>query len=165
MNKVGIVLAGILLVLTINSAYYFFNVAKVSFVEWIVFNACAPSSLAYLIGFVIYLSTKDRTAMYIAILPLFFFGGMGLFLFPWGGYNNIPQISHIFMVLNIAWVLFGGLQTGDYKAAAVGLLIGLAIFVPFISFQQTYAYTHPESFTRILGVGVDQFQEKYNIKK
>jgi hypothetical protein len=165
MYKVGITLAGILLLLTINSAYYFFAIAKVNFLEWIVFNACAPSNIAYLIGFVIFLITKDRTALHVAILPLFFFGGLGLFLFPWSGYNIIPQIGHIFMVLNIVWVLIGTIKTGDFKSAAIGLLIGIAVFAPFINFQQTYAYSHPDAFKRILGVGSDDFQKKYNIEK
>ncbi len=120
MLKLGIGLAVVLLLVTINSTYFFLGVSKVKPIEWIVFNACAPSSIAYLIGFVIFLVTKNRIALHIGILPLFFFGGLGLFLFPWSGYNLIAQFSHVIMVLNMAWAVYGTLSTGDYKAVAWG---------------------------------------------
>lgn len=164
MFKVGVGLAVLLLLLTINSTVYFLGVAKASFVEWVVFNACAPSNIAYIIGFAIFSITKDRTALHLAVLPLFFFGGIGLYLFPWSGYNVIPQISHIVMLLNLAWVLFGTFQAGDYKSAAVGMLLGLLIFAPFINFQQTYAFTHQEALKKILGIDSADFQKKYNIE-
>lgn len=152
MNKLGIGLAVLLLLATVNSTNYFLNVMKVSPLEWLVFNACAPSNITYLIGFVIYLATKDRTALHIAILPLFFFGGLGLLVFPWNGYNLIAQVSHILMASNIAWVLFYTFKTSDYKAAAIGLLLGVLISAPFIGFQQNYVSSHPDAFSRILGV-------------
>lgn len=152
MNKVGIGLAVLLLLATINSTNYFLNVMKVSPLEWLTFNACAPSNIIYLAGFVMYLITKDRTALHIAILPLFFFGGLGLYVFPWNGYNIIAQVSHIIMVSNIGWVLFGTFKTADYKAAAIGLLLSILVFAPFIGSQQKYVAGHPEAFYRILEV-------------
>lgn len=163
MKKTGIILAGILLLLTINSMYYFFVMAKASFVEWLVFNACAPSNIVYIIGFIVYMVTKNRTALHVSILPLFFFGGLGLYFFPWSGNNIIAQISHIFMILNMLWVLIVTFSKGDFKAATIGLLIGIVIFSPFITFQQTYTNTHPEAFKRILGVSVEDFQNKLDI--
>jgi len=157
MFKVGIGLAAVLLLVTINSAYFFLGVSKVKPIEWIVFNACAPSSITYLIGFAIFLLTKNRIALHIGILPLFFFGGLGLFVFPWSGYNLIAQFSHIVMALNMAWALYTTFTAGDYKAAALGLLIGILIFTPFINYQQTYVNTHLEACRKILGV---DFQKK-----
>jgi hypothetical protein len=165
MNKVGIILSVLLLLVTINSTYFFLGVSKVSFLEWLVFNACAPSNIAYLIGFVIFMFTKDRTALHVAIIPLFFFGGLGLFLFPWSGFNLIAQVSHIIMVLNMFWTLCGTFRTSDFKAAALGLLIGVVLFLPFINYQQMYAYTHPAAFQKILGVSSDDFQKKFNMKR
>lgn len=160
MSKLGVILAVILLLVTVNSTYFFLGVSRVKPIEWLVFNACAPSSITYLIGFVIFLLTKNRIALHISILPLFFFGGLGLFLFPWSGYNLIAQFSHIVMVLNMAWALCGTLSTSDFKAAALGMFIGIGIFAPFINYQQTYAYTHPEAFQKILGVSSEDFQKK-----
>ena len=159
----GIVLAAILLLLTINGANYFLAIAKMSFTEWLVFNACAPSNITYILCFAIFLITGDRTVLHIAILPLFFFGSLGLYLFPWSGHNIYAQISHLFMTLNVTWVLYGTFQTGDYKAAAVGLLLGILIFAPFITFQQTYVGSHPEALKRVLGVGSEDFQKKFNL--
>lgn len=160
MLKLGTVLAVILLLVTINSTYFFLGVTKVKPIEWIVFNACAPSNIAYLIGFVIFLLTKNRIALHIGILPMFFFGGLGLFLFPWSGYSLIAQFSHIIMVLNMVWAISTTLAAGDYKAVALGLLIGIGIFAPFIGYQESYARTHPEDFQRILGVSFEDFSKK-----
>ncbi len=164
MLKLGTVLAVFLLLVTINSTYFFLGVSKVKPIEWLVFNACAPSSIAYLIGFVIFLLTKNRILLNVSVLPLFFFGGLGLLLFPWSGYNLIAQFSHIIMVLNMVWGIYTTFGTGDYKAAALGLLIGIGIFSPFINYQQTYANTHPEACQRILGVNIEDFQKKMMIE-
>jgi hypothetical protein len=121
-------------------------------IEWIVFNACAPSNITFLIGFILYLLFKDRTVLHIAILPMVFFGVGGLIVFPWRGMNIIPQISHILMALNIGWTILITIKTDDYKAATIGLLLGIAIFGFFIGYQQNYAATHPEDFKRILKI-------------
>lgn len=160
MLKLGIGLAVVLLLTTLNSTYFFLGVSKVKPLEWLVFNACAPSSIAYLIGFAIFLMTKNRIVLHISILPLFFFGGLGLYVFPWSGYNLIAQFSHIIMVLNMLWALYTTFTAGDYKAAALGLLIGIGLFAPFINYQQTYVNTHPEACQRILGIGIEDFQKK-----
>ena len=117
-DVLGKILAVLLLLTVINSTYFFLSVSKVSYVEWIVFNACAPSSIVYLIGFLLFLTTKDRTVLHTAILPMFFFGGLGLYVFPWAGYNIIAQISHIIMVLNILWLTSTTIRLGDYGPAA-----------------------------------------------
>jgi hypothetical protein len=150
MNKIGIILAVLLLLATIQSTFYFFGTLKVRFVEWIVFNTCAPSNITFLIGVALFLLLKDRTVMHMAILPMFFFGVGGLIVFPWSGMNIIPQIGHIIMALNIGWTIFVTLRTTDYKAATVGLLLGIAVFSFFIAFQQNYVASHPADFKRIM---------------
>ena len=101
MHIIGIILAILLLLATIQSTFFFLVVMKVKFVEWIVFNACAPSNITFLIGFALFLLFKNRTVLYMAILPMFFFGVLGLFVFPWNGVNIILQIGHMLMTLNI----------------------------------------------------------------
>jgi hypothetical protein len=163
MKKVGFALVILLFLVTLNSTYFFLSVSKVRVIEWLVFNACAPSSIAYLIGFVLFLGTKSRMWLHIAIPCLLFFGGLGLFLFPWSGYNLIAQFSHIVMVSNVLWVLYGSFKAADYKAGFVGLLVGIVLSTPFIGFQQTYVSSHPEAMKKILGVGNDDFQQRFNI--
>ncbi|OGP54376.1 MAG: hypothetical protein A2Y65_09275 [Deltaproteobacteria bacterium RBG_13_52_11] len=150
MNKIGIILAVLLLLVTIQSTFFFLGALRVNFIEWIVFNACAPSNITFLIGFTLFLLLKDRTIIHMAILPMFFFGVGGLIIFPWSGMNIIPQIGHIIMALNIGWTILATIKTADYKAATVGLLLGIAIFSFFIGFQQNYVASHPEDFKRIM---------------
>ena len=161
MLKTGIVLAALLLFVTINSTHYFLGVSKASIVEWIVFNACAPSSMVYLVGFALFLACRDRTVMHVAVLPMLFFGGLGLYLFPWSGFNLIAQLSHVLMVLNVAWALGRTFSTADYRPAFLGMLIGTILFSPFITYQQMYAYTHREASKRVLGVDVSDFGRKF----
>ena len=150
MHIIGIILAVLLLLATIQSTFFFLVVMKVKCIEWIVFNACAPSNITFLIGFVLYLLLKDRTVLHMAILPMFFFGVLGLFVFPWNGMNIIPQIGHMLMTLNIGWAVLVTLHTHDYKAATIGMLLGIVVFSVFIGFQQNYVATHPEDVKRIL---------------
>ena len=153
-KTIGIILAILLLLITINSSWYFLGVRKVKIIEWLVFNACAPSSITFLIGFTVYLANNDRTILHIAVLPMFFFGGLGLLVFPWSGYNMIGQVSHLIMVANIVWLLFVTVKTADFQPAAIGLVLGIVIFSGFIAFQQTYVATHPDDFQKILGMPV-----------
>jgi hypothetical protein len=140
----------LLLAMTILSTWYFFGSLKVRFIEWIVFNACAPSNITFLIGVALFLLVKDKTIMHMAILPMFFFGVGGLIVLPWTGMNIIPQIGHIIMALNIGWTIFVTFRTTDYKAATLGLLLGIAVFSFFIAFQQNYVAAHPADFKRIM---------------
>jgi hypothetical protein len=150
MHIIEIILAILLLLATIHSTFFFLIVMKVKLIEWVVFNACAPSNITFLIGFALFLLFKDRTVLHMAILPMFFFGVLGLFVFPWNGVNIIPQVGHILMTLNIGWAILITLQTHDYKAATIGMLLGIVVFSVFIGFQQQYVATHPEDFKKIL---------------
>jgi hypothetical protein len=150
MDKIGIFLGILLLLVTAQSTFYFLGVLKTEMIEWIVFNACAPSNMTFLIGFIVYLLCGDRTVLHLAILPMFFFGVGGLIVFPWRGMNLIPQIAHIIMALNIGWTIFVTVEMNDYKAATIGFILGIAIFSFFIAFQQNYVASHPEDFKRIM---------------
>ena len=57
----GIVLAILLLLLTLSGSGYFFFTLKVNFVQWLAYNACSPSSLVYLVGFIVFLYNKNST--------------------------------------------------------------------------------------------------------
>jgi hypothetical protein len=60
----------------------------------------------------------------------------------------------------MVWAIYITFATGDFKAAALGLLIGIGIFAPLINYQQTYVNTHPEAFQKILGINLEDFQKK-----
>ncbi|MDP4276175.1 MAG: hypothetical protein Q8914_00945 [Bacteroidota bacterium] len=148
----GIILACLLFLMTLNSTWYFLGVAKVSVLQWLVFNACAPSSVAYLAGFILFLTRGNKVWLSVAVIPIFFFGTMGFFVFPWNGYNLMAQISHITMTLNMLWGLWLVLKEKNFEALGKGLLISTVIFVPFISFTQDYCRAHAGDVTSILGI-------------
>ena len=148
----GIVLAALLLITIVNSTYYFLGIAGVSVNQWLVFNACAPSSIAYIIGLAVCLFTRDRMWLAVAVVPIFFFGTMGMFVFPWNGYNMMAQVSHILMTFNIAWALYVLLKYRDYKALGLGLLVSIIVFMPFITYTQVYCREHADEVMRVLGI-------------
>ena len=57
-KTVGILLAIALLLLTLSGSGYFFISLKVNFAQWLSYNACSPSSLVYLVGFVLFIQQK-----------------------------------------------------------------------------------------------------------
>ena len=152
MDIVGILLALLLFLVTIQSTFFFLRVLKTGLIKWIFFNACALSNITFLIGFSLFLLFNDRTVLHMAILPMFFFGVLGLVIFPWNGMNIIPQIGHLIMTLNIMWIVLVTFKTGDFKVATTGLLLGIVVFSPFIGFQQHYTSSHPEDFKRIMQI-------------
>jgi hypothetical protein len=152
-KKTGFFFALLLLLITIQSTAYFFLVLKVSFIEWLFFNACAPSNMLFLAGFVVYLAFGNRIILHMAAIPMFFFAITGLFIFPWDGFSIVPQICHFLMLLNIAWTFFITFKTADYKAAALGIALGMIVSV-FIGFQQKYVLTHKGDLKRLMQVEI-----------
>ena len=149
-SKISIILAVLLLLVIIQGSVFYFLKLKVRFIEWLFFNPCAVSNIIFLIGFALFLFIDDRTLLHLAILPMFFFGTLGMFFLSWTGMNNIPQVGHIIMTLNIALTIYITFTTGNFKEAAIGFALGIVVFAPFIAFQQTYVRNHPGDFNRIL---------------
>ena len=149
-KTIGILLAIALLLLTLSGSGYFFISLKVNFVQWLSYNAYSPSSLVYLVGFVIFLYNRNTTWLALAFLPMYYFGTMGLFTFTWSGANIFAQLSHITMTLNLFWAGYILYRIGDYKASARGLLYSIILFVPFISFVMYYCRTHAEEISNLL---------------
>ena len=86
-KTIGIVLAIALLLLTLSGSSYFFFSLKTNIVQRIAYNACSPSSLVYLVGFIVFLYNKNAIGLALAFLPMYYFGTMGLFTFTWSGAN------------------------------------------------------------------------------
>ena len=146
----GIALAIVLLLLTLSGSGYFFSTLKVSFVQWLAYNACSPSSLLYLGCLIVFWLTKKTVWLPLAFLPMYYFGTMGLFTFTWSGANIFAQMSHITMTLNLIWAGYVLYRIGDYKAFAQGLLWSIVLFVPYIAFVMYYCRTHAEEISQLL---------------
>nr|WP_314290824.1 hypothetical protein [uncultured Capnocytophaga sp.] len=149
-KTVGIVLSILLLLLTLSGSGYFFLTLKVNFVQWIAYNACSPSSLLYLVGFIVFLSQRKIIWLMLAFLPMYYFGSMGLFTFTWSGANIFAQLSHITMTLNLLWAGYTAYRLADYKGFAQGLLWSIILFVPFIAFVMYYCRTHADEISSLL---------------
>ena len=146
----GIALAIVLLLLTLSGSGYFFFTLKVTFVQWLAYNACSPSSLVYLGCLIVFWVTKKTVWLPLAFLPMYYFGTMGLFTFTWSGANIFAQMSHITMTLNLIWAGYVLYRIGDYKAFARGLLWSIVLFVPYIAFVMYYCRTHAEEISQLL---------------
>lgn len=146
----GIALAIVLLLLTLSGSGYFFFTLKVTFVQWLAYNACSPSSLLYLGCLIVFWVTKKTFWLPLAFLPMYYFGTMGLFTFTWSGANIFAQMSHITMTLNLIWAGYVLYRIGDYKAFAQGLLWSIVLFVPYIAFVMYYCRTHAEEISQLL---------------
>ncbi len=149
-KTVGIVLSILLLLLTLSGSGYFFLTLKVNFIQWIAYNACSPSSLLYLVGFIVFLYNKNAIGLTLAFLPMYYFGTMGLFTFTWSGANIFAQLSHITMTLNLFWAGYTAYRLADYKGFAQGLLWSIILFVPFIAFVMYYCRTHADEISSLL---------------
>ena len=146
----GIALAIVLLLLMLSGSGYFFFTLKVTFVQWLAYNACSPSSLVYLSCLIAFWVTKKTVWLPLAFLPMYYFGTMGLFTFTWSGANIFAQMSHITMTLNLIWAGYVLYRIGDYKAFAQGLLWSIVLFVPYIAFVMYYCRTHAEEISQLL---------------
>jgi hypothetical protein len=146
----GIALAIVLLLLTLSGSGYFFFTLKVTFVQWLAYNACSPSSLVYLGCLIVFWVTKKTIWLPLAFLPMYYFGTMGLFTFTWSGANIFAQMSHITMTLNLIWAGYVLYRIGNYKAFAQGLLWSIVLFVPYIAFVMYYCRTHAEEISQLL---------------
>src|SRR5262249_20871104 len=100
--------------------------------KWLIFNACAPSNLFMLAGELLFRTTGSRVLLHAAITPVLFYGGFGLFVFPWSGFNIIPQISHLVMTANIADIVAETARTGDWQTALYGFALSLITAVPLM---------------------------------
>ena len=146
----GVALVIVLLLLTLSGSGYFFFTLKVTFVQWLAYNACSPSSLVYLSCLIVFWVTKKTVWLPLAFLPMYYFGTMGLFTFTWSGANIFAQMSHITMTLNLIWAGYVLYRIGDYKAFAQGLLWSIVLFVPYIAFVMYYCRTHAEEISQLL---------------
>ncbi|MDO5106257.1 hypothetical protein [Capnocytophaga sp.] len=149
-KTIGMVLAFLLLLLTLSGSWYFFTELKVSLLQWAMFNACSPSSLVYLFGFVWFMWKKEVIFLPLALLPMYYFGTMGMFTFGWSGANIFAQMSHITMTLNLVWVIYLFVKNAHYEDFAKGLLWSILLFVPYIAYVMYYCRIHAEEVTKLL---------------
>lgn len=146
----GIVLAGLMLIALLNSAYFFLAVLKLNIGHWFAFNACSLAIIIYLICFVVSLLKKDAIWLSIALLPMYYYGTMGLFLMPWNEANSFAHLTHIIITCNVLWVLFRIFKEHRINELGITLLISIFAFVPVFAIIQNYNQVHIEEFMQVL---------------
>lgn len=139
-----------MLLTLLNSAYFFLSIVQLQLCEWLAFNACSVSIIAYLVCFVSFQLTKKAFFLAIALVPLYYYGSMGLFLIPWDTANVFSQITHVIITLNVIWILFVLLKESQYESLGKGLLIGVLVFVPIFAVIQNYSQAHAAEITQML---------------
>lgn len=147
---IGYLLAVFMLFALINSAYFFMFMAKFKLGEWLAFNACSFSIIVYLVCFAFYKILKSDVFLAIALVPLYYYGTIGLFVIPWDAANAFAQVTHIIITLNVIWVLSLLLKGSRYESLGKGLLIGVLAFVPVFAVIQHYSQLHMTYFLQIL---------------
>lgn len=146
----GIVSAALLFVVTLVSTFFFLGKLKVSVVEWFAFNACAVTSYLYLGCFIAFLISKKGGLLVFTSLPLFFLGTISMFVLPWSGSYLIAHVTHIIITANILWAFYIVLKYKAYKGMAIGLLVGMLVFVPYIAYVQIFNQAHAAGLARLL---------------
>lgn len=155
LRKIGLAIAIGNIIMMFFSANYFLFMAKFPIVPWLVFNACFPSALFFLISFF----SKNKIIMSASIPFLAYFGGSGLFVFSWSGEMIMAQISHIFMALAIVYTVLEVAKTKEWKKFILGFVLGLAVFLIIFPIHQNYIKNHPEYLEKM---GDPKFEKSIN---
>lgn len=87
----------------------------------------------------------------LTMLPVYYLGTMSMFVLPWTGTYLFAHAGHIIMTLCMCWTLYVLLSHRQYKSLAVGLLISILLFAPYIAHVQTYNQKHAGRLTTLLG--------------
>jgi hypothetical protein len=156
-RKLGWTLVVLELLSVANGMVFFLGMAKFSIVSWLMFNACAPSILLFIAGFI---ARKDFV-MASSVPFLLFFGGGGLFMFGWSGTMIFAQVSHILMVLSVVYLVFVAAADNRLRTSARGFIAGMILFAILVPVQQKYVARHPD-LVKMMGDPV--FEKKMNIR-
>jgi hypothetical protein len=113
---------------------------KYNFISWAMGNV---SSIIQL--FVVFaLTFGKRILMSISIPFLLFYGAGGFFLFTWSSRTIPAQISHSIMVLTALYIIFLMITRWEIGKLAIGIVLGIILFVPFRAFETYYLKAHSE---------------------
>ncbi len=149
-NSIFVFLSALMLISLLNSIYFFLFLAKLSILKWLTFNACSLAILIYFICYAFYYKSKKEKYLSMALIPLYYYGTMGLFIMTWTAANTFAHLTHIVITLNIIWLLFKILNTKNYDQIGKGLLIGISIFFPLFAFIQIYSQKYVQEILSII---------------
>lgn len=146
----GYVLAFLSAGVLLNSSYFFLVVAKLNVGEWLAFNACSVAIMAYLICFVLFHMLKKEFLLAIPLLPLYYYGTMGLFVMPWSNVNIFAHVTHLIISINVLWILYFLLKERKFESIGKGLLIGIFVFVPVFAYIHSFNQVHMAEILKVI---------------
>ena len=122
------------------AGFIFLYFLKYNLISWVMTDV---SSLIQL--FVVFaLIFGKKILMNISIPFLLFYGAGGFFLFHWSSRTMPAQISHSIMVLTALYIIYFMITRWQIGKLAIGIMLGIILFVPFRVFETYYGKTHPE---------------------
>jgi hypothetical protein len=123
----------------LNTAFFFLGMLKASVGEWLMMNTCTPSIAIFVLGFLL----GSPLVMAAGSVLMCYYGTGGLFVFGWDAYNVIPQIGHILMTLAVVYTVVHVVRGKSWRTLGLGVLLGLAILIPFMIVQTRWLSAHP----------------------
>jgi len=108
------------------------------------------SIIVFLVCFSLFRKTRNDLWQAIPILPLYYYGTMGLFVMPWNEANIVAQITHVIITINVIWLLYQLLKEHKFESLGKGLLIGMLVFVPVFAWIQSFSQAHMSEFMEAL---------------
>lgn len=155
MNKREMVLGyclGISMLLMAMWGFFVFTVfLKASFIQWIMYNVCAPTQIIFFI-LLIFSTKRTQPLKYflILVIPLTVFGTMGLFIFPWSGQGAlVTQLSHILMTISAGWAIYINRKLTTISPRMIYLIYGVSIL---IALQSWYCRVTADVLKKMLNI-------------
>ncbi|KAL0236909.1 hypothetical protein PCE1_000306 [Barthelona sp. PCE] len=127
--------------MTAMSTNYFLSQLSIGVKNWLLVNCCAWAGITHIVGTVLaFKRIIPSFFITVAVLPLMFYGTMGLFVLPWGGMNNFAQVNHLFMTASWIVSVLYMMNVSDWYGLSMGLLLSIIFFVPLIAKQQAIVH-------------------------
>ena len=122
------------------AGFIFLYFLKYNFISWVMTDI--PSLIQMFVVFALIFGKK--ILMNISIPFLLFYGAGGFFLFDWSSRTMPAQISHSIMILTALSTLYLMITRWEIGTLALGIMLGVILFVPFRVFETYYLEAHPE---------------------
>ena len=122
------------------AGFIFLFFLKYNFISWVMADV---SSLIQLFA-VFALTFGKKILMNISIPFLLFYGAGGFFIFDWSSRTMPAQISHSIMVLTALYIIYIMITRWQIGKLAIGIMLGVILFVPFRVCETYYLKAHPE---------------------
>ena len=147
----GYILSIAMLLLAFWGFFVFRVFLKATFVQWIMYNVCAPTEMIFF-ALLMFSAKKPQYLQYLLILviPLTVFGTIGLFLFPWTGQGAwVSQLSHILMTISAGWAIYINRKLTAVSTKVIYLIYGASLL---IAIQNWYCRATADVLSSMLNI-------------